>query len=208
MTIETTKIEFFNQIAKKWDRRKNLPELHDNLITGLWKFGISPDETVLDVGCGTGNLSFALLSILGNNGRVVAIDISPAMLEEAKRKIQDPRMTWHLSSACFVPEKDETFDRIICYSVWPHLDNIDNVVAEFDRLLKPRGLLHVWRLNSKEAINQIHAKVGEAVRGDMLVPAEETVAHLEKHGLEILEVVDNENRYLVTARKVEDCHSQ
>ncbi len=203
MTKDTAKTEFFDQIATKWDSWEDLPTLHENLISGFQSLGVSSNEIVLDVGCGTGNLSLALLSVLGSKGRVVAVDISPAMLGEAQKKTQDSRITWYLSDACSVPEKEGSFHRIICYSVWPHFEDIDKVVAEFDRLLKPGGHLHVWHLNSKETINKIHAEASEAVRDDVLAPAEETAAHIEKHGFEILDIVDNEERYLVTARKSE-----
>jgi len=45
--------------------------------------GVNPDETVLDVGCGTGNLTGALLARLSATGRVIAVDISPRMIEVA-----------------------------------------------------------------------------------------------------------------------------
>ena len=198
---EQIKAQFFDGIASKWDGWEDLPVLQKKLAEGYENMEIKPDETILDVGCGTGNLTISLLSILGTGGRVVAVDISKAMIEKAKAKVNDNRITWHISNAGSIPEPDGTFDRIICYSVWPHFDDIDLIIQEFVRLIRPQGFLHVWHLNSKETINQIHENAGDAVCKDVLVPAQETAMHLRQHGFEILEIVDNDQKYLVTARK-------
>lgn len=195
------KIIFFDSIASKWDSWENLPVVLQKLTTGFKNMGVASHETILDVGCGTGNLTLALLSVLSDEGRVTAIDISPKMIEKTQKKIQDSRVKLHLSDACSVPEKNETFHRIFCYSVWPHFDNIDDVINEFLRITKPRGIVHVWHLNSKETINQIHKEASEAVRNDILLPATETAAQFKKHGFDILEVIDNDEQYLVSAQK-------
>jgi ubiquinone/menaquinone biosynthesis C-methylase UbiE len=82
--MSNAKARFFDGIADKWDGWDDLEVLGRRLAAGLEEMGVAPHETVLDVGCGTGNLTKALLARLGPNGRVIAADISPRMVEVAR----------------------------------------------------------------------------------------------------------------------------
>ena len=197
---------FFDGIASKWDGWEDMATLTDRLNAGFRRLNVSADETVMDVGCGTGNLTATLLPLLGPDGRVVAVDISREMLALARQKIHDDRATWHQADAASVPAPTGAIDRIICCSVWPHFDDVDGTVQELKRLLRPDGFLHVWHLISRDAVNQIHASAGEAVHGDVLAPATDTAAQLKRHGFDILEVVDDDHQYLVSARKTDGGH--
>lgn len=56
---------------------------------------IEGDATVVDLACGTGQTTKAVLDVLGSGGTVHAVDGSAAMLAEAKRFIHDQRVRWH-----------------------------------------------------------------------------------------------------------------
>lgn len=198
--INRSKAEYFDGIAEEWDGWQ-APDLAGRLAAGLEEFGVSPGETVIDIGCGTGNLTLALLDRLSTGGRVVSIDFSPAMVEKARSKITDPRAGFHVRDAADLPVEDGSADRVICYSVWPHFDDPAAAVKEFERVLRPGGLLHVWHLSSRETINEIHSSAGEAVSGDMLPPADETAAVIERGGFTVLAAREDEAGYLVTASK-------
>jgi demethylmenaquinone methyltransferase/2-methoxy-6-polyprenyl-1,4-benzoquinol methylase len=195
------KAAFFDGIADKWDGWDDLDALAEKLAAGLAGFGVRPDEHILDVGCGTGNLTLALLKILSQPGRVTAVDISPAMIRTARGKIADSRAQFHVAGAGRLPFEDAVFDRVICFSVWPHLDDHAATVRELRRVLKTGGRLHVWHLIPRSKVNEIHASAGEAVRHDLLAPADDTAALLMDAGLSVAEIVDNQQRYLVTAVK-------
>lgn len=195
------KVKFFDEIAAKWDGWEDMETVGQRLSTGLEEFGVCADETIVDVGCGTGNLTRALLDRLSPDGRVVAIDISGEMLKAARKKVSDPRVEWHLCDATRLPIDNNSVDRIICFSVWPHIEDSRTAMEEFKRVLRDRGALHVWHLASRASINEIHAGAGEAVANDVLIPAAETAQLLEKRGFEPYEVIDDEQRYLVSARK-------
>ena len=197
------KISFFDGIADKWDGWEDLDEVRRNLTEGLKELGLAPDEAVLDVGCGTGNLTGALLELLSPSSRVFAVDYSPRMVEMARRKIQDPRVTWHACDVTDLPLADGSLDRIVCFSVWPHFDDAEAVLRKFMALLRPGGWLHVWHLASRDKINDIHANAGEAVAGDILIPAAELAQLITDAGFDPTQTLDDESRYLVTARKGE-----
>ena len=81
----STRVDFFDGIAERWDGWDDLAELAQKLAAGLDEFGVRAEETVLDVGCGTGNLTRALLAKLSSAGRVIAVDISPMTLMRLAR---------------------------------------------------------------------------------------------------------------------------
>jgi demethylmenaquinone methyltransferase/2-methoxy-6-polyprenyl-1,4-benzoquinol methylase len=199
--IRNQRVTFFDSIAPKWDEWEDLALLAKKLDTGIEELGLGRDETVLDVGCGTGNLTRALLARLSSNGRVTAVDFSPAMVRAAQKKISDSRVTWHVADAMNLPIEDASFDRVICYSVWPHFDDYPGVLRELWRVLRPVGMLHIWHLSSRKVINDIHASAGEAVMKDVLAPVEETRAILERCGFAPFTALEDEARYLVSAVK-------
>ncbi len=198
MSVEA-KTKFFDGIADKWDGWEDLEEVARKLSRGLDDLGVTANEAIVDVGCGTGNLTQALLNKLSQAGRVLAIDTSNEMVKRATDKISDPRVEWHVGDASHMLIKDSSVDRIICFSVWPHFEDLDAVIEEFKRVLRERGALHVWHLSSRATVNEIHASAGDAVANDLLVPATETAKLLEQHGFVPYDVIDNDERYLVSA---------
>jgi len=199
--MNDAKAAFFDGIADKWDGWDDLELLGRRLGAGLEEMGVAHDETILDVGCGTGNLTKALLARLGPRGRVIAVDISPRMLEVAKSKISDDRVTWHVANASQLSLSSASCDRIVCYSVWPHFDDVTAAGVELTRVLRPSGSLHVWHLISRARVNEIHASAGPAVHKDLLPPADETARVLSGLGLGVTQVIDTETHYLVSATK-------
>ena len=197
--IDDTKVGYFDHIADKWDGWEDLPSLAEKLSAGLDELGVGPNESILDVGCGTGNLTLALLSKLSPAGRVVAVDIAPRMIEEASRKIRDSRVDWRVADVRRLPLPDAACDRAICLSVWPHIDDPGAAADELGRVLKPGGYLHVWHLSAREKISQIHASAGRPIHNDFLPPAAETAALLERHGFSATTVIDDADRFLVSA---------
>lgn len=195
------KAAYFDGIADEWDSRDDQDAVGRKLEADLEELGVGADETVLDVGCGTGNLTRALLSRLSADGRVVAVDISARMVERAKDKVRDPRVTWHVADARSLPLADGSCDRIVCCAVWPHFDDREAIAAELGRILRDGGFLHVWHLVPRARVNEIHASAGEAVRRDVLPPALETARLLEATGFKVLHTVDTSDRYLVTATR-------
>jgi len=195
------KISFFDERASIWDEM--VPEeTHYPLIwAGLESIGVQPDERVVDLGCGTGIVTKALLKRMSSRGRVFAVDFSKKMIAVSKSKIPDKRVSWNTSDAAELSFPANEMDRVICFSAWPHFHHAKIVAQTCFHMLKPNGNLHIWHGSSRNLINKIHADAGPAVADDVLPPAEEVSAMLEEVGFFIHTCVDNENAYLITAEK-------
>ena len=93
------------------------------------------NQKVLEVGCGTGLFT---KEIMETDNEIIAIDISPELLDIARKKFQKNNLTFLLSNAYKTKFSKNSFDFIIGSSVLHHLD-VDSALKEFYRLLKPGG---------------------------------------------------------------------
>lgn len=100
--------------------------------------GIAAAERVLDVGCGTGNLSF---SIARNPaiGSVRGIDLSAAYVEHARRRNRDARVDFEVGDACALPFPDASFDHTFSLLVLQFVPQADLAVREMRRVTRPGG---------------------------------------------------------------------
>lgn len=201
-SCQSSIVRFFDALALRWDEQHDQKTLSTEFAAGLTKFGVEAHEHILDVGCGTGNLTAAIIRCLSPSGRVTAIDLSSVMIRVAQAKVIDSRITWVCGAIERLAIERETLDRIICYSVWPHLTDNKLVGLLFQQWLKPGGKLHIWHSISRSAVNKIHAEVSAAVNDHLLSPAAQTISLLESQGYAIEETQDDEAGYLITARRV------
>ena len=135
--------EQYNRKADIYDRRwsgyltKTLSSLQS------WT-QISPNETVLDVACGTGELERLLLQD-NPQQRITGVDISEQMLKIAKQKLLAyPQVFWKKASAselpfgdCEASRRHRSFDVVICASSFHYFDDPIASLAEIKRVLKP-----------------------------------------------------------------------
>ena len=107
--------------------------------------GLTDGERVLDVGCGTGSLTFALAK-LANLREISAIDYSPVFVEAANRSNTDPRIKIQQADACALPFEDQSFDRALALLVLHFVPEAGKAVAEMRRVVRPGGVVAavVW----------------------------------------------------------------
>jgi len=102
---------------------------------------ITAGQYVLDIGCGTGYT--ACLLAKKHQARVVASDINPDLLEEAKKRITregvSDSVTVEEADAHDLPFPDDTFDQVIAESVLVFCDKV-RAASEIRRVLKPSGV--------------------------------------------------------------------
>lgn len=93
--------------GQKWVAfQQSLDRLFSDVTRVLMcKAAPSPGEAVLDLGCGTGATILALSSLVGSDGHVVAVDISPLLLNTARDRAQAAGLT----NVCFVEADAQTY---------------------------------------------------------------------------------------------------
>lgn len=93
----------------------------------------APDSSVLDLGCGSGNL-LPLISAK----RIVGVDPSDTLLNQARiRTAKIPNVELVKAFAEQLPFEAGTFDRIVCSEVMEHVRNPEQVLKEMKRVAKP-----------------------------------------------------------------------
>ena len=104
-----------------------------------------PGERVLDVACGTGAVARQVAPLVGPDGTVTAIDISPAMLEVARgvpRSAGAP-IDWRSGSAQELPFPDATFELVLCQQGIQFFPDRVGALREQHRVLVAGGRLGV-----------------------------------------------------------------
>lgn len=95
-----------------------------------------PQGRGLDLGCGDGLLTRVVLEGTGPRD-LVGVDPDPA--EVAQARLLGIYAAVHIAGGDHVPEQDNSFDWVLANSVLEHIDDIDPVLAEVARLLRPQG---------------------------------------------------------------------
>jgi SAM-dependent methyltransferase len=95
-----------------------------------------PRGVALDAACGTGRHS-AYLASLGHT--VIGVDSSPVMLECAREKVPDGE--FHTGDLHELPLPDDHVDLVVCGLALVHVSDLQRVLAELVRVLRPAGHL-------------------------------------------------------------------
>lgn len=137
--------EHYNKISKYYDGfgfgfLKRLFEFR--LYVEILNY-LKSDGAVLDVACGTGNMSFELATKFK---RVYGIDISKGMLNRAKLKLETAKaknmqIGFLYGDGENLPFKDESFDAVTCILAIAHFSDTERAISEMKRVLKDGGVL-------------------------------------------------------------------
>ncbi|WP_026620493.1 ubiquinone/menaquinone biosynthesis C-methylase UbiE (plasmid) [Ensifer sp. WSM1721] len=127
----------YEQLMGRWSQRLAPPFIDFA--------GLADSEKIVDVGCGTGSLTFALAKA-ADLSEIAAIDYSPVFVEEAIRRNTDPRINIRQADACALPFADGAFDRALALLVLHFVPEASKAVAEMRRVVRPGGVVAaaVW----------------------------------------------------------------
>lgn len=103
---------------------------------------LAPGMEVLDLASGTGEPALSLAQAVGPQGRVVATDLVPQMLEAARQNAAAQgldNMEFRMADAESLPFPDGEFDRVTCRFGIMFFPDIPKAMAEVHRVLKPGG---------------------------------------------------------------------
>ena len=116
----------------RWARRVKMLSRH-----------LRPGMSVLELGCGTGYFTRELAC---SGANIVAVDVSPDLLEIAKANSSAPNVRYEIQNAYELSYPDAVFDSVVGSSVLHHLE-IQEAIREIYRVLKPSGTIYFTEPN-------------------------------------------------------------
>jgi ubiquinone/menaquinone biosynthesis C-methylase UbiE len=142
--------EYKQAVAESYDRRSKSydnSDWHIQICRQLLEYSqVSHGQRILDIGTGTGHLAIAAAQLVGDSGRVIGIDISAGMLEQAKIKVAAlglNNIEFQLADAEQLSYPNDSFHRILCANTFPWMEDKAATLQLWHRLLKPGGKLGI-----------------------------------------------------------------
>ena len=118
--------------------------------------GTRKGERVLDVGCGTGCLAFAIGKRAQEN-EILGVDFSSAYVEHARRHNRDSRISFEVGDACALHLPDKGFHSVLALLVLHFVPKADQAIAEMRRVARPGATVAaaVWDTRGGYLANRI-----------------------------------------------------
>ena len=124
-TFNASSGDGYEQVMGRWSRRLAVPFLAFA--------GVARGERVLDVGCGTGSLTF-LLAERPDLEAICGIDYAAPYIDHAARRNTDPRVSFRVGDAAALPFPDASFDRVLSLLMLHFVAQPERAVAELRRV--------------------------------------------------------------------------
>ena len=103
-------------------------------------------ERVLDVGCGMGTDVFEIAPLVGSNGQVIGVDVSAAMIDEARRRAEGRGLavSFEVGNSQALRFDTNAFDAVRTERMLMHVPDAELALSEMTRVLKPGGRMSVF----------------------------------------------------------------
>jgi len=138
----------------------NVPESAVESFAGVanpWELGrLAPGERVLDLGSGAGTDSLVAAQMVGDEGRVTGIDMTPEMLVKARAAaaaMGAANVEFVEGDAERLPFADESFDVVISNGVIDLIPDKDAVFSQLFRVLVPGGRLQIADVTIQQPVS-------------------------------------------------------
>jgi ubiquinone/menaquinone biosynthesis C-methylase UbiE len=124
----------------------------------LKEVGIKQGFHVLDYGCGPGSYTVPLAELVGESGKVYALDMHPLAIQKVKSIVSKNRLAnvETILSDCQIGLSDNSLDVVLLYDIFHDLGDPNKILKELHRVLKPDGVL---------SFSDHHLKEDEIVSG-------------------------------------------
>ena len=193
-------VDFFNSIAEKWDSIINVDEKKINNL--LSQISIINGDSILDVGTGTGVL-IPFYKKINKDGQITGIDISQGMLNIAKKKFDNLNNVKFKLLDVENDLLDEKFDKIILYSMFPHLNNkIKTIKKLVHNNLNKNGKLLIAHSNSREFLNNLHSDTDDRISKDVLIDVNKQKEAFENSNLKVTKFYEDDEIYYLVIENI------
>ena len=144
-------LENWQAMASGWERRREELEEVTRAVSEWMVRALDPQpgDTVLELAAGPGGTGFAAAALLGEEGRLISSDFSPAMVEVARRRAAElglGNVEHRVIDAEEIPLDDGSVDGVLCRFGFMLMPDPAAALAETRRVLRPGGrlALAVW----------------------------------------------------------------
>src|SRR5204862_1732725 len=137
--------DFSGSIPEYYDSILGPAQLNALAADMVKRMPVRPKGDVLELACGTGIVTQRLRERVDSNFRLLATDISDAMLAYARNKVKG-KIDWRVADAAALPFKDETFGAALCAFGVMFVPDKQKFFSEARRVLQEGGVLlfNVW----------------------------------------------------------------
>ncbi len=132
-------LTFTEDAARHLARVYLTPDVVAQRAETMKQLALSPGERVLDIGCGPGFLCESIAAAVGSDGAVTGIDISSDLIALCKTRNPPKWLSYAVGDATQIAQPDASFDVVVCTQVAEYVPDVDRVLAEAFRVLKPGG---------------------------------------------------------------------
>jgi arsenite methyltransferase len=164
-------------IAMLDNPQRDLEQKPDEVIAAL---GIKKNETLADIGAGSGYFSFRFAPKVGDGGRIYAVDINPDMIVHMNQRIRDKKLK-NVATVLSLPDDpllmDASINRFFICNTYHHIENRPSYIARMKKMLKPGGQIIVVDYK-KEAL-----PVGPPP--EMKMAREDVIKEMESNGFKL-----------------------
>jgi len=143
--------EIADAVAPGWERRRGYIEASTTAVREwmLRELAPQPGQTLLELACGAGDTGFDAAALTGDGGRLISSDLSPVMLDVARRRGAERSVTgvdYRLLDLERIELGDDTVDGVLCRFAYMLVADPVAAFAETRRVLRPGGrvVLAVW----------------------------------------------------------------
>lgn len=185
---------FFGYRAAGWDEKfgEDIPAY----AAAAAEARLAAGWTVIDVGCGTGRAIPVLREAVGPSGRVIGLDLTPEMLDQARPRCAAARAALVLADARRLPLADKAADAVFAAGLVTHLPQPAAGFAELARVTRPGGRLVLFHPTGRAALAARH---GRTLRPDETL-AEGPLRHVTAAaGWELTAYDDAADRFFAVA---------
>lgn len=177
----------FNKLAQSYQDKYMYLEDYDDTYTLFCKHLTSNNARVLELACGPGNVTRALLARQPDL-QIVGTDLAPQMVELAR--INNPTAQFAVMDCRDIRGQGKNFDALVCAFGLPYLSRTEaaSLIADAVSVLNPGGLLYLSAMEAEET----HSGWQTSSTGDQVYIHYHDEAHLSTalglHGFDIIDV--------------------
>ena len=176
----------FTDVHKKYDLMNDIMSLG---VHRAWKekfidwMGPQPETKLIDVASGTGDIAKLFFDVTKNSGEITCVEPNVLMLSEGKKKLKKYKnIKWINAPAEKIPVEDNTFDYYSISNGIRNVSDINSVLKEALRVLKPGGRFMCLEFSKidNELLNYLYKQYSKTIPliGKLIVGSDKPYKYL------------------------------